>query len=198
MDPNGSEDPAWTETIRAHRTEKESTFASASETPLSETARAQFDGLAFFPIAPDYRVTGRLEVFPEPREAALEATRGPAMQFDKVGQLGVQLGGELTVLGVYRAPGVESLLVPFRDGTNGETTWRHGRYVNLPALASIQGTGEHAEGTNEHADLEKPAEVTVDFNLAYHPLCVYDETVRSAKPPTDNELPVAVRAGERL
>ncbi|MFW5922495.1 MAG: DUF1684 domain-containing protein [Halodesulfurarchaeum sp.] len=190
MDSNGSEDSEWTETIRTHRSEKESTFASEAETPLSETARAQFDGLQFFPIAPEYRVTGRLEVFPEPREAALEATRGPPMPFEKVGQLGVQLDGELSVLAVYRAAGVESLLVPFRDRTNGETTWRHGRYVTLSAPASIQGAGEHA-------DREKPENVTVDFNLAYHPLCVYDETVRSAKPPTDNELPVAIRAGER-
>ncbi|MFB6085752.1 MAG: DUF1684 domain-containing protein [Halodesulfurarchaeum sp.] len=190
MDDN-SRGGDWPEMIHTHRTEKEAAFASESDTPLSETARAQFDGLAFFPISAEYRLTGRLEPFEEPRDVTLDTTQGPPMSFEKVGQLGLELDGEFSVLAAYRAPGVPSLLVPFRDSTNGSTTWKHGRYLNV---AAPKGTA----GEEDQIDRARPVDVTVDFNLAYHPLCVYDETVRSAKPPTDSELSVAIRAGERL
>ncbi|MDZ7850958.1 MAG: DUF1684 domain-containing protein [Halodesulfurarchaeum sp.] len=190
---NGHESDAddWIEAIQSHRTEKERTFTSETDTPLSKTAFARFDGLEFFPISAEYRLTGRFEAFAEPREASLDATRGPPMTFEQVGQLGVEFADELTVLSVYRAPGVESLLVPFRDQTNGEATWRHGRYLNVPAPDSTSAD-------SENVDQSKPVVLSVDFNVAYHPLCVYDETIRSAKPPIDNELPIAIRVGERL
>lgn len=170
----------WAEAVQAHREEKERVFESPAETPLSEAARSQFDGLEFFPIDPAYRLTGRLEQFDEPREVELEATRGPPMSFAHVGQLGVEIEGDLTVLEVYQATGVDTLLLPFRDRTNGQETWANGRYVNLPAP---EETGR--------------VEVPVDFNLAYHPLCVYDQAVRSAKPPAENNFEVPIRAGER-
>ena len=176
----------WKNDIRTHREHKIETFESPTESPLSEQARSTFDGLNFFPIDPAFRIGGRLEMSAEPTTTRLEATRGPPMSFEKVGQVGVELDSELTVLSVYRAPGVETLLVPFRDGTNVDTTWEHGRYLNIPA----------PEPTAE-AD-SRPLETVLDFNVAYHPLCVYDETVRSAIPPTENQLPVSIPAGERL
>ncbi|MFB6109274.1 MAG: DUF1684 domain-containing protein [Halodesulfurarchaeum sp.] len=176
-------DTEWADLIRHHREEKQHTFTSAEGTPLSERALSAFDGLEFFPIDPDFRLTGRLEPFEDAREGTLEATRGPPMPFEHVGQLGIELGGELAVLEVYRATGADALLLPFRDETNGRETWEHGRYVNISA------PGESERGSR--------IEVTVDFNLAYHPLCVHDPTVRSAKPPAENEIRASVRAGER-
>lgn len=176
---------AWKQTIRSHRTQKNETFGSETESPLSESARESFDELDFFSIDPSFRVTGRLEMTGDPTTTTLETTHGPPMTFELVGQVGIKLHDELTVLTVYRAPEVETLLLPFRDETNGTTTWKHGRYLNIPAPDPDSG------------DDSTPVETVVDFNLAYHPLCVYDDTVRSAKPPTDNELGVPIRAGER-
>lgn len=176
----------WKTDIRTHREDKIETFESPTESPLSEQARSSFDGLDFFPIAASFRVRGRLEMRSEPTTTRLEATHGPPISFEEVGQVGVEFDSELTVLSVYRAPGVETLLVPFRDGTNGNATWEHGRYLNIPAPETTADT---------HS---KPVETVLDFNVAYHPLCVYDETVRSAIPPTENQLPVSIPAGERL
>ncbi len=190
MNQNEPDEACWIETIRSHRTAKENTFASETDTPLSERAYSAFDGLEFYPISQEYHLTGRLELFSEPRDVSLDATRGPPMPFEHVGQIGMELEGDLSVLAVYRAPGVETLLLPFRDGTNGETTWTHGRYLNISA-PDEERDSEQTTGTI-------PVETTVDFNLAYHPLCVYDEAVRSALPPTENNIPVAIRAGEKL
>jgi uncharacterized protein (DUF1684 family) len=38
----------------------------------------------------------------------------------------------------------------------------------------------------------------LDFNMAYHPSCVYDPRWNCPLAPPENRLPVAVRAGERL
>ncbi|MGM0372463.1 MAG: DUF1684 domain-containing protein [Halobacteriota archaeon] len=169
----------WIEAVREHREAKSRAFESA-DSPLSETAQQRFDGLDFFPIDEQFRLTGRLEQLTDPESVSLEATRGPPVPFEHVGQLGVEIAGELHVLAVYRAQGVDALLVPFRDETNGEETWSQGRYLNL-------------------SPPEKPGRVSVrvDFNLAYHPLCVYDETTSSAIPPVENQISTAVRAGEK-
>ena len=174
---------AWVRALERQREEKAETFSSAAETPLSEGALAAFDGLSWFRPDESFVRSGRLE--PTKSETVdLEATRGPPMAYDLVGQLGVELGGSLSVLDVYRAPGVTALLVPFRDATNGTETWTDGRYLTI-------------ENPWSGAD-RRPTTVTIDLNTAYHPLCVYDSTVRSAIPPTENSFDVAVRAGERL
>jgi hypothetical protein len=180
----------WADRIRAHRAEKERTFGSDTETPLGEEAFAAFDGLAFFELDLAFRLTGRLEPLAEVRDVSLPATRGPPLTFEHVGNVGIKFDGTLTVLQVFRAPAVDTLLLPFRDRTNGNATWEGGRYLNISAPDSLEA--------GEEPETQRPVDVTVDFNLAYHPLCVYDEQVRSAKPPTENELQTPVRAGERL
>lgn len=184
MNPEEPED--WKAEIRSHREQKIETFQSTTDSPLSESARNSFSEIDFFPIDASFRLGGRLELYSEPTTTTLEATQGPPISFEEVGQVGLELAGELSVISVYRAPGVDALLLPFRDSTNGSSTWEHGRYLNIPA--------PDPKATDEST----PVDTVVDFNVAYHPLCVYDDTVRSAKPPTDNELDVPIQAGERL
>ncbi|MBS3759974.1 MAG: DUF1684 domain-containing protein [Halodesulfurarchaeum sp.] len=183
---NPDEPEEWKAEIQSHREQKIETFQSQTDSPLSESARNSFSEIDFFPIDASFRLGGRLELFAEPTNATLEATQGPPISFEQVGQVGVELAGELSVLSVYRAPGVDALLLPFRDPTNGSSTWAHGRYLNIPAPDP------------KATDKSTPVDTVVDFNVAYHPLCVYDDTVRSAKAPTDNEFDVPIQAGERL
>ena len=68
--------------------------------------------------------------------------------------------------------------MPFRDGTSGVETYGGGRYLDLDVtLTGIYG---------------------LDFNLAYHPNCYFDDTWICPLPPPENRLETAVRAGERL
>ena len=72
----------------------------------------------------------------------------------------------------------ENLFVPFGDLTNGTETYPAGRYLDL----SLTSTGIY----------------DLDFNLAYHPFCYYDERYDCPYPPPENQLSTPVRAGERL
>lgn len=38
----------------------------------------------------------------------------------------------------------------------------------------------------------------LDFNLAHHPFCTYNESFACPIPPAENDLDAAVEAGERL
>ena len=72
----------------------------------------------------------------------------------------------------------ESLFVPFLDATTGTETYGAGRYLDLEP---------QDDGT-----------WTLDFNLAYHPSCVYDARFSCPLTPHENRLGVRVEAGERL
>lgn len=62
------------------------------------------------------------------------------------------------------------LLVPFRDKTNGTSTYGAGRYILDGAKSADLG----AAGQNE---------LVLDFNFSYHPSCMWDPTVAvSARP----------------
>ena len=73
---------------------------------------------------------------------------------------------------------VDSVFVPFIDATSGHETYGAGRYLDLEA---------EPDGT-----------YSLDFNLAYHPYCVYAPTYSCPLTPAENRLPVRIEAGERL
>jgi uncharacterized protein (DUF1684 family) len=72
----------------------------------------------------------------------------------------------------------ESVFVPFLDGTSGKESYGAGRYLDL--------------------DPEDDGTYVLDFNLAYHPSCVYDPRFSCPLTPAENRLPVRIEAGERL
>jgi uncharacterized protein (DUF1684 family) len=73
---------------------------------------------------------------------------------------------------------MERLFVPFADLTSGEDTYKGGRYLDLDRTA----TGLY----------------DLDFNLAYHPYCVFNPSYDCPVPPRENRLLVAIRVGEKL
>ena len=71
-----------------------------------------------------------------------------------------------------------SVLVPFLDATSGPRTYGAGRYLDL--------------------EPEEDGTYSLDFNLAYHPSCVYDIRFSCPLTPAENRLPIRIEAGERL
>ncbi|MFN8431029.1 MAG: DUF1684 domain-containing protein [Spirosomataceae bacterium] len=73
-----------------------------------------------------------------------------------------------------------SYLLPFKDLTNGKTTYGGGRFINIPKEAL---NGDKLE---------------IDFNKARNYYCAYTERYICPVPPPENTIPVAVEAGERI
>lgn len=169
----------WHEELLRERQAKNEFMARHPESPFV-LGRVPFHDLVYFPPDPVFRVTARLERLPAPGEAYLRTTADNQAVMRHLGNLRFRLDGLELSLRVYHAgEGVgRSVFVPFRDRTTGKETVPSGRYLTF--------------------DLNEDDVYELDFNRAFNPYCAYTDDYECSLPPTDNDLPVAVRAGERL
>ncbi len=136
-----------------------------------------FTGVERFPVDPEWRVTARLEVPESPQTVAITNALGLVEESASPGVLVFELEGKTCRLTPLGEPG-QSLFIIMADKTSGHTTYGGGRFLTAPAPA--------ADGT-----------VTLDFNKAYNPPCVFSPYATCPLPPNCNQLPVAVQAGEK-
>ncbi|MFC3478921.1 DUF1684 domain-containing protein [Halobacterium litoreum] len=174
------DEAAWRERVLEHRTEKDAFLADHPQSPIPEGEREDFDGLDYFELDPEFRVVARFSEVDSPQEVDLETTQGPPAKYERVAVLGFDMDGDHHTLDAYRVEGEDSLFVPFTDTTNGAETYGRGRYLDVAA-----------------PDADTGDEIALDFNLAYNPFCAYSDNFSCALPTDANDLPVAVRAGER-
>jgi len=143
-------------------------------------ARTQFKGLEHFPIDPRYRVTARLEPYPEPREVQVPTVLGTPTTMLAPGILRFTLrGDELSLEPYQESPDEATYFLIFRDRTSGNSTYGGGRFLDAAAA--------RADGTT-----------VLDFNLAYSPPCAFTPHATCPLPPPQNSLRVAVEAGEKF
>jgi uncharacterized protein (DUF1684 family) len=93
---------------------------------------------------------------------------------------------ELTVLSLRQYAG--GLFVPFKDATSGHETYGGGRY--------LFDTAKNTDGLVLELEVGSQ-DVTIDFNYAYNPSCVYSARWACPLAPPENVLKVAIRAGEQ-
>ena len=192
-DPEGA-----TQRLRLARDEL---FRSHPQSPLKPDQRARFGGLSYFPYDPVYRMVGKFAAATTETEPARpDASAMPAFNvvqlptsgsepfsFRRIGT--VSLSGPLagSSLPVFWMEGYAGgLFPPFRDATSGAETYGAGRYL----LDTVKGA-------DMGGDWER-GELTLDFNLAYHPSCAYDPKWNCPLAPLESRLAPPVRAGERL
>jgi uncharacterized protein (DUF1684 family) len=164
--------------VEAFREARAELFATHPDTPL-------VDGHAppvYWPYDPSFRF-GPVEV-----DTDVDATELPIVRSDgsvadtfvRIGRLHLPIG-DLDVWWLDAYGG--GVFVPFRDATNGVTTYGGGRYL----LDTAKG-----------ADLgSTPSHLVIDCNYAYHPSCFYSPRWACPLAPPTNVLTVEVRAGER-
>jgi uncharacterized protein (DUF1684 family) len=177
------------------RVARDSLFKEHPQSPLPPDQRAAYPGVAYWDYDPAWRLTARLEPA-EPAAAAspfgdqalaLPSSGDEAFRFTRIGRVALDgpLGG--AKLAVFWMEGYAGgLFLPFRDATSGSETYGAGRYL-LDTVKGADMGGDPVTG-----------ELVLDFNMAYHPSCVYDPRWNCPLAPLENRLPVAVRAGERL
>jgi hypothetical protein len=134
----------------------------------------------WFDPDPAARVEAKLESGP-PREEVILSTRGNKRRALRLGKLHFTIGGQELTLTALRllepGTGEKPVSIFFRDRTTGHESYPVGRYVDAEPL----GEGRYA----------------LDFNRAYNPSCAFSPLYNCPIPPRENQLEVAVRAGER-
>jgi uncharacterized protein (DUF1684 family) len=176
----------YADAVRAHRADKDAFFRTSPGSPVPAADRPAFTGLPYFDPDEAWVFEG-LELEPyegdEPVSFQIPTTDGRLRPAERAGRLRFQApGGEgiLTAYRLARSDGTvdDSLFVPFLDATTGTESYGAGRYLDL--------------------EPEDDGTWALDFNLAYHPSCVYDPQFSCPLTPAENRLPFRVDAGERL
>lgn len=177
------DDRPYEERLLAARAEKDVMFRLSDQSPLPEADKVSFTGLPYYTVEPSMRVPAALntETGREPLVIELSTSWGTKRRMRRVGTLDFTLRGEAHSLTAFADVDDRTnarLFVPFGDATNRDETYGGGRYIELDRTP----TGLY----------------DLDFNLAYHPYCVFNIQFECPVPPRENRLDVAIRAGERL
>ncbi len=138
-----------------------------------------FEGLAYFPVDPSYRVEATIDAYDEPKEIQIVDTMGFVSSAWIYGTAAFTLAGkpsQLKLVLFTPEPTEDSVFyVIFGDKTNGRETYGAGRYL-LP-------------------DFVPSGSITLDFNRSVNPSCAYNGGFACPMPPPGNRFPFPVPAG---
>jgi uncharacterized protein len=139
--------------------------------------RLQFKGLEYFPVRADWHIQARFVPYVPERRISIVNILGMKEEMTSPGAILFEREGRPWRLDtILEAPGDRELFVMFSDATSGKETYGAGRflYVGLPNADRIE----------------------VDFNEAFNPPCAFTDFATCPLPPQENQLPLAVNAGE--
>ena len=154
-------------------------FKDASVSPLKKRDLKNFRGLDFFAYDSIYLVTAKLIKTPKEKPFMMLTTTDMMVEYIKYGTISFELLSNQYSLDIYKNledPNErDNLFLPFLDDTNGNESYGGGRYINL--------------------DIPQVDNLIIDFNSAFNPYCVYDEKYSCPIVPTENYLPLEIKAG---
>lgn len=177
-------DTAFAAETARHREHYKQEFLTDARSPLSAQDTALLD---FFPPDPAWRVTTRFERTPDAQVFDMMTYSGKKRLYVQYGTAHFEVAGKPYQLALYQNLALirqdaykDHLFLPFKDHTNGDTTYGGGRYLDLH-------TG----------DIGSDGALVIDFNQCYNPWCAYSDGYNCPVPPVANHLELEVAAGER-
>jgi uncharacterized protein len=143
--------------------------------------------MQFFPVDETLRINCRFERKTNSPWFRMDASGPIKNNYRVFGTIHFIIHDTSLVLNIYQSQELmvtekyaEHLFIPFSDASSGEESYSGGRYIDLN-ISDIAGN-----------------KYTIDFNKAYNPYCAYVSGVYSCPiPPKENNLPLAIRAGEK-
>lgn len=140
----------------------------------------------FFPADVQYRVRCSFERIVDTTGFLIPTISKQTQHYFYYGKISGQLQGKYFVLFVYQSKMLinhpkykDYLFLPFTDATTGGESYGSGRYIplNIPDIVNNS--------------------VVIDFNKCYNPYCAYTTGYNCPIPPKENNLTMAVQAGEK-
>lgn len=141
--------------------------------------RLNFTGRVWYPIDPQYRVTGHFTPYPDSRGMTVDHTGGETQVLKNIGSVDFELFGQSFHFEAAASElGPDYIWLLMRDATTGKATYGAGRFLMAPFIDSTT--------------------VDLDFNKFYHPPCAFCEYTTCPMPPRGNRFPFPVEAGEHF
>lgn len=141
--------------------------------------------MKFYPVQQQYRITAFFERKENSPWFMMSTSGSTKQQYRVYGVIRFNIHDTTVVLQVYQSRSLmssekykEHLFIPFTDLTSGRETYGGGRYIDLNISDISNNT------------------YVIDFNKAYNPYCAYTTGYNCPIPPKENDLAVAIQAGE--
>ena len=159
------------------------TLAGGPRAPLlavcdaSLPAMVHYQGLKYLPTDWAYRVPATFTPAEAGKTLTVDTSTGDHKTMPLKGTLHFELHGQkLSLDGFGLGEHPDDYFVVFKDRTNGKESYGSGRFVWVPGAMD--------------------GKTTVDFNLAWNPLCAYSPVFNCPLAPPENRLNVRVPVGE--
>jgi uncharacterized protein (DUF1684 family) len=164
------------------RKDRDTFFKTHPRSPLTPKEKRDFKGIKYFRFDPKYVFSGPIKRYifhiNNPKYYATFLTnKGTNKRYIRYGTFRFKLDGKEYSIEIYKSILSDNLFVPFKDKTNGQESYEGGRYIDAEILQDYK--------------------MVLDFNLAYHPTCTYNDNFVCVLPPKENTLDVEIRAGEK-
>jgi uncharacterized protein (DUF1684 family) len=170
--------------IKAYRTEYLQSFLNTERGPLEQE---DLRDLRFYQADSTFAVSAEYTLLNDEPWTDFPTSAGKTKAYRKYARLEFSMGGKAEELFVFESKQLQDsdeyrdyLFLPFTDLTSGEQTYGGGRYLDLNRNDFTGGR------------------VVIDFNKSYNPWCAYSDGFNCPVPPRENDLEMAVTAGEML
>lgn len=174
---------SFSEQIAAHREKYKANFVSSEHAPLKAP---DLKYLQFYEADSTYHVKANVVLLTDEKAFKMPTYAGTTADYIRYAKLNLELNGKPVQLTLYRnialaanAAYKDYLFLPFTDQTNNKETYGGGRYIDLKTSDIVAG------------------QIALDFNKAYNPYCAYSDGYRCPIPPEENDLALAIKAGEK-
>ena len=164
------------------RKERDEFFKTHERSPLTPKQKKVFEGLKYYPFNPRYIFSGQIERYHfyinDPNYYVILSTnKGTSKRYIRYGRFNFRINDndKEYAIEIYKSILSDFLLIPFNDKTNGKETYAGGRYTDAEILGGYN--------------------MILNFNMAYHPPCAYNNKLICVLPPRENMLDIAIRAG---
>lgn len=170
--------------IQKHREEYKAEFLKSANSPLKQEDLAF---LSFYEPNEKFKVECKFVAIKKRKGKPFElpTSAGVTKTYVKFGELHFEIDGQKLKLAVYQSLSLKMmpqyrdyLFIPFKDLTNGKESYGGGRYLDL-RMNQIEGD-----------------KIFLDFNKAYNPYCAFSAGYSCPIPPKENQLKIAIEAGE--
>jgi hypothetical protein len=175
---------AYDAAMAEQRAQYKAHFLTDPRSPLGAADTALLD---FFPANEAWVFRARFERTPDAKPFEMPTYSGQKRDYVQFGVLRFEANGQPLSLNLYQNLKLvkdslyrNHLFLPFKDHTNGESTYGGGRYIDM-----------------SQDDIQPDNTVFLDFNTCYNPRCAYSDGFNCPIPPTPNHLPIEIPAGER-
>ncbi|MBE5318596.1 DUF1684 domain-containing protein [Pedobacter sp. MR2016-19] len=175
---------SYAEQIAKHREIYKQDFIKDERSPLRKN---DLQNLHFYEADSTYKILADVETLKNEKVFKMSTFDGSSSDYYKYAHVNFVLNSKKIQMTLYKSVSLSTnpvykdhLFLPFTDKTNNKETYGGGRYIDLDAKEIVDN---HIE---------------IDFNKAYNPYCAYSDGYRCPVPPEDNNLQLAVKAGEKL